>query len=600
MGGNSRKGVFLCANGGAHLAPDQWEALGGFATELSDVATVHWFDAERDSSASLAALIKQHDLGSLIVYGEEAGSHYARFTRAMADAGRDPEAIAMADSREYGLSLPPLERAQRVIASLTDGSPVDCRAYGVSYEVHKDTLVIGGGIAGIQAALEIADAGQKVYLVEKSGTIGGHMAMFDKTFPTLDCAACILTPKMVEVGQHPNINLLTLSEVTHVGGDPGKYSVTIHRTARQINESECIGCGICAEKCPKKVASEFDAGTGMRKAAYIPFPQAVPNKYLIDRDNCLYAKNGKCGLCVKACPADCIDLDEQDSTMEVTVGNIVVATGFKTFDAAKAANFGYGQFDNVLTSLEFERLVNSAGPTGGLLTMATRNKKKQRVFLTDSPKPESVAIIHCVGSRDCNHNEWCSRVCCMYSLKFAHLVKEKLPDAEVFEFYIDMRAFGKGYEEFYDRIRSEGVYTIRGRTAAVAEHNDKLHLRSEDIVNARLLEMDVDMVVLAVGLEPNEQARQLGELLGIPVDQNNWFVEGWLGTSPSRTCSPGIHLAGACQGPKDIPDTVAQASDAASRVLQSIAQGRTEPSLGSLLAPFDACHIPQPSQGGES
>ena len=460
------------------------------------------------------------------------------------------------------------------------------------HPVRPETLVIGGGIAGIQAALEIADAGEKVYLVEKTGTIGGHMAMFDKTVPTLDCAACILTPKMVEVGQHANIELMTLSRVAAIAGEPGSFTVSVERKARQVKEADCIGCGLCAEKCPKSVESEFDAGTGMRKAAFIPFPQAVPNKDLIDRESCLYAKNGKCKLCVTACPTDCINLDESDETISIAVGNIIVAVGFQPFDAAKADNFGYGRFDNVITSLEFERLANAAGPTGGILSLATRDKRKRRVFLPESPKPEKVAIIHCVGSRDCNHNEWCSRVCCMYSLKFAHLVKEKLPACEVFEFYIDMRAFGKGYEEFYDRIRSEGVHVVRGRTATVDSAGGKLKLRTEDIVNARLLEQEFDMVILSVGLEPNAGARKLAEMLGIPTDQNDWFVEDWVGVASTQTCNPGIHLAGACQGPKDIPDTVAQASDAASRVLQSIAQGRTEPSLGSILTPANAATAP--------
>lgn len=468
--------------------------------------------------------------------------------------------------------------------SRQSGSTADVRGY----PVRPETLVIGGGIAGIQAALEIAAAGEKVYLVEKTGTIGGHMAMFDKTFPTLDCAACILTPKMVEVGQNPKIEVMTMSEVTEVTGKPGDFTVTVSKGARQVNEADCIGCGICAEKCPRSVPSEFDAGTGMRKAIYIPFPQAVPNKYLVDRDNCLYARNGKCKLCVEECPTNCIDLDEVDRSVTLEVGNIIVAVGFQTFDASKAENFGYGQFDNVITSLEFERLANAAGPTGGILSMATRDRRKRRVFLPESPQPEKVAIIHCVGSRDCNHNQWCSRVCCMYSLKFAHLVKEKLPDCEVFEFYIDMRAFGKGYEEFYDRIQCEGIHVVRGRTATVDGAGDKLKLRTEDVVNSRLLEQEVDMVILSVGLQPNVQARQLAQMLGIATDRDDWFVEDQLGIAPTQTRNPGIHLAGACQGPKDIPDTVAQASDAASRVLASIVHRRTAPVPGSGQIPLVA------------
>ena len=268
--------------------------------------------------------------------------------------------------------------------------------------VNSSTLVIGGGISGIQASLEIAASKNKVYLVEKSGTIGGHMAMFDKTFPTLDCAACILTPKMVEVGQHQYIDLMTYSEVKEVSGVPGDFKVKILKKARRMNLSKCIGCGICAEKCPVKTPSEFDSGTSLRKAAYIPFPQAVPNKYMIDESVCTYVANGKCGICVKVCPVPgCIDLDEKDEVVEINVGNIIVAVGYKTFDASKFEQFGYGRFPNVLTSLELERLINAAGPTGGKIARRVQDKKGNWIFSPDEVyAPKSVALIHCVGSRD--------------------------------------------------------------------------------------------------------------------------------------------------------------------------------------------------------
>jgi heterodisulfide reductase subunit A len=342
---------------------------------------------------------------------------------------------------------------------------------------HKETLVIGGGIAGIQAALEIANSGNKVFLVEKTGSIGGHMAMFDKTFPTLDCAACILTPKMVDVGQHPNIEVLTLSELTEISGKAGDFTVTISKKARRVSETLCIGCGSCAEKCPSRTSSEFDAGTTMRKSIYIPFPQAVPNKYLIDADSCIYVEKGKCGACVKACPVEnCIQLDEPDKELKLKVGNIIVATGFKTFDASRIEQFGYGKYPNVLTSLEFERLVNASGPTEGQIRYRTKDKRGNWIFTTEGEEPRKIALIHCVGSRDENFNKYCSRVCCMYSLKLAHLIKEKMPRAKVYEYYIDMRAFGKGYEEFYDRIRHEGIHMVRGRTAMVFESKGHLQL----------------------------------------------------------------------------------------------------------------------------
>ena len=433
------------------------------------------------------------------------------------------------------------------------------------------TLVIGGGIAGIQASLEIANAGHKVYLVERTGTIGGYMATFDKTFPTLDCAACILTPKMVEVGQNPNITLFTCSEVRSIDGSPGNYHVKIIVKARYVNLATCIGCGTCAEKCPVRVQSEFDSGTTLRKAVYIPFPQAVPNKYLIDSEHCTYLQTKKCGVCAKVCPVpDCINYEDKDEELYITVGNIIISTGFKPFDAARDSRFGYGVFPNVVTSLEFERIVNASGPSSGNIFLRTQDKKGNWVFQPDGTKPESVAIIHCVGSRDEKFNKYCSKVCCMYSLKLAHLVVEKLPDAQIYEYFIDIRAFGKGYEEFYKRIEHEGVHLIRGRTAKVEQKNSKLVLRSEDIEAGKILEQEVDMVILAVGLEPRSDAGNLAEMAGISRGDDGWFKELSYVTDPTGTSREGIFIAGVCQGPKDIPDTVVQASAAASRVLRNI------------------------------
>ncbi len=441
--------------------------------------------------------------------------------------------------------------------------------------VHPATVVIGGGIAGIQASLEIADAGFQVHLVERTGTIGGYMATFDKTFPTLDCAACILTPKMVEVAQHRNIELLTYSEVERISGRAGDFRVLIRKKARYVTLSKCIACGQCSEKCPVRVRSEFDSGVSLRKSIYIPFPQAVPNKYLIDRESCTYLKTKKCGVCAKTCPVPgCINYEDTDQEVEVAAGNIIIATGYKPFDAGRIARFGYGRFANVVTSLEFERLVNAAGPTGGAIVLKAKDKKGQLVFQPRNPEPESVAIIHCVGSRDENYNKYCSRVCCMYSLKLAHLIIEKLPKAKVHQFYIDLRAAGKGYEEFSNRIRHEGVHLVRGRTAKVEEKEGKLHLRGEDILAGTLLEETVDMVVLAVGLEPREDAGTLADMAGITRGEAGWFAETDSLGCTTGTVKDGISIAGACQGPKDIPDTVAQASAAASRVIQSILTGR--------------------------
>jgi heterodisulfide reductase subunit A len=526
--------------------------------------------------AAMARLIREKQVKRIVVVGHNVGFYKTFLAKSLLMAGADSEDLFMLNLREYGIfkkhNAP--YAASLIICKMLN---LDLESVYPSEElpVNSSTLVIGGGIAGIQAALEIANSNKKIFLVEKSGTIGGHMAMFDKTFPTLDCAACILTPKMVEVGQHPFIELMTNSEVSFINGRPGDYHVRVIRKARYVDPGKCIGCGTCAEKCPRTAPSEFDAGTALRKAIYIPFPQAVPNKYLIDPENCTYLENGKCGVCAKVCPVPgCINYEDEDKEVDFKVGNIIIATGFKVFDAARIERYGYGKYPNVLTSLEFERLLNASGPTGGSIRFRSLDKKGNWIFSAESGEPCSIAFIHCIGSRDEHYHQYCSRVCCMYSLKLAHLAKEKLPNAEVYEYFIDMRAYGKGYEEFYERVRKEDIHIQRGKAARVLPSGEKLFIRTEDIEGQRIQWQEVDMVVLSVALEPNGGYGWFSEMMGIPVDDSGWFVECNYLNNPVDTHVAGIHIAGACQGPKDIPDTVAQASAAASRVLQSIVKGR--------------------------
>jgi len=526
---------------------------------------------------SFVLKIKNDRVKRIVLAGYSPGMSQPFFAGVLSELGLNPSDLIICSFKEYGaIQSDETDFAKALLFCAIMGVPIETTITSNKPLVNEDTLIIGGGIAGIQASLEIANSNHKVCLLERTATIGGHMAMFDKTFPTLDCAACILTPKMVDVGLHPNIDLLTYSELKEVSGEPGNYKVKILKKARRVDMKTCIGCGICSEKCPSKAPSEFDAGTTLRKSIYIPFPQAVPNKYLIDADSCIYVKNGKCGVCAKVCPANSVRLDEQDETIEINVGNIVLATGFQTFDAGKVEQFGYGKFPNVVSSLEFERLVNAAGPTGGAITQRSQDKKGNWIFTAETAEPESIAIIHCVGSRDVNQHKYCSKVCCMYSLKLAHLVTDKLPEAEVYEYYIDIRAYGKGYEEFYERIKDEGIHLIRGRTAMVEQKNGKLHLRTEDMINSRLIEQDVDMVILAVGLEPRQDASDISKILGIKTDEDGWFDEVNYISNPTNTFSGGITLAGVCQGPKDIPDTVAQASAAASQVIQNIINGKVK------------------------
>ncbi|MFC2124659.1 FAD-dependent oxidoreductase [Bacteroidota bacterium] len=584
-----RTGVFFCqlndqCNG-------NFDAIEKYTANLPEVETVRNLGVKpRLDEKRLSKLLQASNLDRVVIAGDLPGYYKPIFTKAVANIGGNTDEVRLASFQEHGAKNGfSLDRAKAIVACATMGVPFSLAAVPGGNPVNHATLVIGAGIAGIQASLEIANAGKQVYLVEKSGTIGGHMAMFDKTFPTLDCAACILTPKMVDVGQHDMINLMTLSKVISVGGKPGSYRVKIKQKARRVDVDSCVACDLCVKACPEKVDSEFDAGISIRKAIYIPFPQAVPNAYLIDEKRCRYVQSGgeKCGVCLRKCPKDCIDLLEKDKTVDIEVGNIILATGYELLDVRKIEKYGYGLYPNVLTSLEFERLTNASGSTGGRIVTKTaqynrKTDEEEWVFSPEGIPPRSVAIIHCVGSRDKKYNAYCSRVCCMYSLKFAHLVKEKIPNVNVYEFYIDMRAFGKGYEEFADRIKDEGTFVIRGHSASVGMNKDQMIVRGEDIFNDRLVEFEVDMVVLAVGLIPSPETEDLSRMLGVQRDVDGWFSELDYNGSPTDTDKGGIYVAGMCQAPKDIPDTVAQASAVAAGVLGSMTSGKGIGSMSSL------------------
>jgi heterodisulfide reductase subunit A len=518
--------------------------------------------------------IKDKGLTRVVVAACSPHMHEKTFRGACNRAGLNPFLFEMANIREHdSWTTDDNEAATQKAKALVRGAiervvhhqPLE----PLPVDINPNTLIVGGGIAGISAALELAEAGYHVYMVERQPSIGGHMAQLDKTFPTLDCSACILTPKMVDVGQHDNITLLSWSEVEKVEGYLGNFTVTVRKKARYVNEELCTGCGICIEKCPKKVVDEeFEVGLGTRKAIYTPFPQAVPKYPVIDTENCTYFIRGKCKACQIFCPTEAIDFEQEDEMVTFEVGNIILATGYQLFDVRRIPRYGYGRLANVFTSLEFERMVNAAGPTGG------------KIVLRDmETEPKSVAIVHCVGSRDQNYHEYCSKVCCMYSLKFAHLVHERLPDAEVYNFYIDIRTPGKGYEEFYHRLLDEGTNFIRGRVAEISDvprtpgEKGKLVVQAEDTLLMIQRRVPVDMVILSPAMEAYGDSREVSQLFKMGCDFEGFFIERHPKLDPVATMTEGIFIAGACQGPKDIPDSVAQGAAAAARVASLIARG---------------------------
>jgi heterodisulfide reductase subunit A len=430
-------------------------------------------------------------------------------------------------------------------------------------------LIIGAGIAGIQAALDIADAGYQVYLVEREPSVGGRMAQLDKTFPTLDCSSCILTPKMVDVGRHPNIELMTYSDVVTVEKAGDAFRVQVRRKPRYVNVDKCTGCGECAAACRMKgrVISGFDEGIAKRSAIYVPFPQAVPLKYTVDPTACLYLTRGRCGktfLCKEACSAGAIDFEQQEEFVNLEVNAIIVATGFDLFDPTDMPEFGYGQYPEIMTGLEFERLSSASGPTMGDVKV-------------NGKEPQEVVFIQCVGSRDIQHGHpYCSRVCCMYTAKHAHLVRDKIPGAHITIFYMDVRAFGKGYEEFYDRVKHERVTYRRGEPSEIYRQGDKVVVLAEDTLLGKPIEVEADLVVLATAVVPRGDASEVAAMFspvgGLDRSQDGFFQEAHAKFRPVDTQIDGVFLAGCCQGPKDIPDTVAQAKAAASSALRVLAQ----------------------------
>ncbi len=568
-------GVYICHCGSNIAGTVDVEEVARWAGGLENVAVSrdYRFMCSSLGQEMVEEDIQEHGLDRVVVAACSPHMHEPTFRKACERAGLNGYLFEMANIREHCSWVhkdraEATEKAQSLVGAAVGRVAWQQPLSTNKVPVNPNTLVVGGGVAGIQAALEIANAGYHVYLVEREPSIGGHMAQLDKTFPTLDCSACILTPRMFEAGNHPNITLFSYSEVEEVGGYIGNFSVQVRQRARSIDVDLCTGCGLCQEKCPSRVIDEvFEAGVGYRKAIYRPFPQAVPKYPVIDREHCIYFTKGKCKLCEKVCPTEAIDYEQEDEIVELEVGNIILATGYDLFDPRRIPQYGYGRYPNVFTSLEFERMTNAAGPTGG------------KVVLRDGvTEPERVAIVHCVGSRDVNYNEYCSKVCCMYSLKFAHMVHEKT-DAQIYQFYIDMRTPGKDYEEFYHRLLAEGVQFVRGRVAMISsaartpEEQGRLVIQAEDTLIGEQRRIPVDMVILSAGLEARHDSREVARTFGISCNPYGFFTEKHPKLDPVATMTDGVFVAGCAQGPRDIPDTVAQGAAAAARVLSIIGKG---------------------------
>lgn len=571
-GNGLRIGVYTCQCGSNIAGKVDVQKVAEYAATLGDVVVSreYKFMCSDPGQKIIKDDIREYDLNRIVVAACSPLMHEKTFKGVLKAVGLNPFLMQMANIREHCSWVTEdndaaTEKAKALVAGAVGKVRYLKPLKQSNITVTKSVLVVGGGIAGIQSALQCANAGYQVYLVEKEQSIGGHMAMLDKTFPTLDCSACILTPKMVSVGQHPNIKLMSYSEVEKVGGFVGNLTVSVRHKAKYVDHDKCNGCGLCQEKCPGKADDAFEQNKAKRKAIYTLFAQAVPNKPVIDKSSCTFFLKGKCRVCEKVCQKEAIDFEQQDVIEEITVGAIIVTTGHDVFDSRKMNNYNYGKYPDIISSLEFERMVNSSGFTSG------------HIQTEDGRTPKTVGIIHCVGSRDQRNHPYCSQVCCMYSLKFAHLLRDHT-NATVYNFYIDMRCVGKGYEEFYDRLLNEGVRFVRGKVANISYNPDeavkegKLTVEVEDTLMGQVRQIPMDMIILANGLTSRSDSKDIARKVGISVNKDGFFLESHPKLNPIGTQDQSIYIAGTCSGPKDIPHTVAQASAAAAGVIELLSK----------------------------
>ncbi|MEF2144759.1 MAG: CoB--CoM heterodisulfide reductase iron-sulfur subunit A family protein [Desulfovibrionaceae bacterium] len=570
-----RIGVFVCHCGSNIGGTVDVAEVARLAREHPDVAFADdtLYACSEPGQSGIIEAVREHGLDGVVVASCTPRMHEPTFRRTVERAGLNRYMFEMANIREHVSWIGKdctanTNKAAELVRLAVEKLRCNAPLHSKSFDVTRRVLVVGGGVAGIQAALDCADAGIEVVLVEREATIGGKMAKLDKTFPTVDCSSCILGPKMVDVAQHPNIRLLAKSELESVVGYVGNFTVTLRRKATYVDWELCTGCGLCAEKCPSKKAPDaFNEHMGPTTAISIPFPQAIPKRASIDPAACLQFTKGKCGACAKLCPTQAIRYDMQDELIEVHVGAIVAATGYDLFDHTRCTEYGGGRYPDVITSLQYERLLSASGPTGGHIKRPS-----------DGAEPRTVVFIQCVGSRDRSLDRpYCSGFCCMYTAKQAVLTRDHLPESRAYVFYMDIRANGKLYEEFTRRAMEEyGVQYVRGRVSMIYPRNGKYVVRGVDTLLGEQVEVPADLVVLAVGAESSRGASELAEKLRISYDNYGFFMESHPKLRPVETNTAGVFLAGSCQGPKDIPASVAQGSAAASKVLGLFSRTRLE------------------------
>jgi heterodisulfide reductase subunit A len=576
-------GVYVCHCGGNISDVVDVEEVAKFAEKLPDVVLVRSIShmCSEEGQKAIINDITHKGLDRVVVAACSPQFQGETFKKALIKAGLNPYMVEMANIREqsawphYTEPEKATEKAKVLTKAAVEKIRKTMPVQPEKLPIGKNVLVVGAGIAGIQASLDLADAGFNVYLVEEKPSIGGHMAQLSRTFPTEDCASCILSPKMADVAEHPNIHLMTYSEVEDIQGTVGNFWVKIKKKPKYVDEKACTACNRCSEVCPVLVPDENNMGMTLRKAIYLPSSIAVPHSYVLDENACLGLEPLACGKCSEVCDVGAINYEQEPEYVEVKVDTIIVATGFDIFDARRKPQYGYGRFENVITALELERIIVEMGE-GHIIR----------------PLGNTIAFVQCVGSRDAQvGNLYCSRICCMYATKLASLIKRMDPSKDVYIFYTDLRAYGKGFEEYYRRAQELGVRFIRGRPGELMENpdNKKIIMKVEDTLTRKIINKEFDLVVLSVGLEPSKGTKKISNMLKLPLSSDGFIKEAHPKFRPVDTPVEGVFVAGTAQGPKDIPDSVAQASGAAARAMRLMNKGEFELSPIKAYVHEDLC-----------